>query len=843
MASKLDAEGQAKFEREEESNEELGRDESELETDNKGGIESEEDEPPEVGDENLEVTSGMVKPAAGKKKAAFDVFQQPNAATRDCDKAIKLDPNSAQPYKWKAFNLLGHQQAAEDHALACQLDYDEDTNDILKGVHRRVQKISRHQKTYEEKENTKQSLDTLPKVGKSMAEEERDQLLTSQGKGKVQPQNALQHKQVHLWISEEHDSDCCRESEEQKQYPVEENEFYMEDPCRTEVEGKPRVEPKSEDSELNSANERLAEEAEGLRGMGDDNLKAANKMLKQAIEKEREAFHALRAGELHKTVELFTDAIRFSPQLAVLYVGRASVYLRLLKPIAAIRDCDKAIKIDPDSPQPYHWRGKAFQLLGRWHKAARDLELACQLGYNEDTSFMLTEVQRRAQEQKQREDDVVDVAERMKKEPKEARLRTNKSPKDLERIKKAALEEQDSSREKDKSWGEAMKTERIQVKQKMFAEQQNTPEEVPEQHKAWQKAVRSLELEQRLIALQKGLLEQFKTEQMRLEEEEKTPWKVLEQWENAQNLLEEEERNQLKTLQDLEKAQQQALVGLIRKQKTVKEECERAQKKLLEEKEGFEKAVEELARAQKKALEELEMAQKNALVELKKACRKALQEQEIAQRAALEEQKRAQKALEELQLSQRKAMEEQERAQIRAVREQERVQQILKQLAKAQQQALEEQERVKYEQNKANKMLEELKKEQKKALEDLERAQKELLHEQEKAQKKALKEWERAQKTLERSREEYVEKQGNFKEKVFVQWERAKKKLPEDVQCRKNAEETGSVCRTFSVELKITPRKDLKEQATLSATGERLGERSRRTECGSKSSSGGRAEL
>jgi len=32
------------------------------------------------------------------------------------------------------------------------------------------------------------------------------------------------------------------------------------------------------------------------------------------------------------------------------------------KPNAAIRDCDKAIKMNPDSAQPYKWRGKAHRL-------------------------------------------------------------------------------------------------------------------------------------------------------------------------------------------------------------------------------------------------------------------------------------------------------------------------------------------------------------------------------------------------------------------------------------------------------------------------------------------------
>ncbi|KAM6375894.1 uncharacterized protein FN964_001810 [Alca torda] len=757
LACKLDSEAQAKFEKEEESSEEMGRDESELETDNKGEIEPEEDEHPEMRDKNLEVTSDMMKQADEKNKVAFDAvgrgefqkavqlftdairlnpqlgalyvnrasvfmqLQKPNAAIRDCDKAIKINPNSAQPYKWrgKALWLLGHwQRAAKDLALACQLDSDEGTNNMLKEVHRRVQKIDRHQKKYEEKQNTKQSLHALPRAGKSMAEEETDQLLTSKEKEKAQLQNAQEHQQVHLWTSQEPDNDCCRESEEQKRYPVEENKFYMAVQCRAGGGKMPSGESKAEDSELNTENEGLAED--DLQKIGNDNLKIANKMMKQAIEKEREAFHALRAGEFHKTVELFTDAIRFNPQLAVLYVSRASVYLRLLKPIAAIRDCDKAIKIDPGSPHPYHWRGKALQLLGRWRKAARDFELACQLGYNEDTNSMLAEVQRRAHKRKQREDDFVDVAERIKKEPKEAGLRTYKAPKGMERVKKAALGEQDSC-QKDKSWEKATKKEQIEVEQKMLAEQENTPQEVTEQQesleqKALQEAAWYLEREQQLIALQVELEEQFKTQQMGLEEEEKAPWKVLEQQEKAQKkLLEEEERNQLKTPQELEKAQQQVLVGLIKNQKEAKEECERARKKSLEEK-GVEKALEELARAQKKALEELEMAQKNALEELEKAYRKALQKQERAQRAALEEQKRAQKALEELQLSQRKAVEAPESAQIRAL--------IMP--------------------------WKNCRKQKKKALVELERAQKELLCEQEKAQKKAVDEQERTEKDLER---------------------------------------------------------------------------------------------
>ncbi|CAM9203624.1 unnamed protein product, partial [Bubo scandiacus] len=182
------------------------------------------DEPPEMGVENLEVTSNMMKQADEKKKVAFDAvgrgesvqlftdaiklnpqlstlyvnrasvfvqLQKPYAAIRDCNKAMKIDPNSAQPYKWrrKAFRLLDHwQQAAKDLAPVCQLDYDEDTNNMLKEIHRRVWKIARHQKMYGEKQNTKQSFDALARVRKPMAEEEWGRLSTSQEKEEAQLQ-------------------------------------------------------------------------------------------------------------------------------------------------------------------------------------------------------------------------------------------------------------------------------------------------------------------------------------------------------------------------------------------------------------------------------------------------------------------------------------------------------------------------------------------------------------------------------------------------------------------------------------------------------------------------------
>lgn len=70
-----------------------------------------------------------------------------------------------------------------------------------------------------------------------------------------------------------------------------------------------------------------------------------------------------------------------------------SIYIKQKKPNAAIRDCDRAIKLNPDSAQGYKWRGKAHRLLGNWESAAHDLQTACKLDYDDTAYEMLKEVE------------------------------------------------------------------------------------------------------------------------------------------------------------------------------------------------------------------------------------------------------------------------------------------------------------------------------------------------------------------------------------------------------------------------------------------------------------------
>ncbi|KAF7459685.1 Hypothetical predicted protein [Marmota monax] len=199
-----------------------------------------------------------------------------------------------------------------------------------------------------------------------------------------------------------------------------------------------RDEPSSQESDLEIDNEGVTEpDTDAPQEMGDENAEITEEMMDQANEKKGAAIEALNDGELQKAIDLFTDAIKLNLRLAILYAKRASVFIKLQKPNAAIRDCDRAIEINPDSAQPYKWRGKAHRLLGHWEEAAHDLALACKLDYDDDASAMLKEVQPRAQK----------IAEHRRKYERKREEREIKER--IERVKKAQEEHERAQREEE----------------------------------------------------------------------------------------------------------------------------------------------------------------------------------------------------------------------------------------------------------------------------------------------------------------------------------------------------------------------------------------------------------
>ncbi|XXG81865.1 hypothetical protein AAC387_Pa09g2412 [Persea americana] len=98
-------------------------------------------------------------------------------------------------------------------------------------------------------------------------------------------------------------------------------------------------------------------------------------------------------GNLEVAVEHLTEAIMLNPGSAILYATRASVFAKMNKPNAAIRDADAALQINPDSAKGYKSRGMARAKLGQWEEAAKDLHVASKLDYDEEIGSVLKKVE------------------------------------------------------------------------------------------------------------------------------------------------------------------------------------------------------------------------------------------------------------------------------------------------------------------------------------------------------------------------------------------------------------------------------------------------------------------
>ena len=56
---------------------------------------------------------------------------------------------------------------------------------------------------------------------------------------------------------------------------------------------------------------------------------------------------------------------------------------KLKRPSAALKDCDRALKSNPDSAVALMWRGRANMLLGNFEDAQKDFSQSARIDSNE----------------------------------------------------------------------------------------------------------------------------------------------------------------------------------------------------------------------------------------------------------------------------------------------------------------------------------------------------------------------------------------------------------------------------------------------------------------------------
>ncbi|XP_009770330.1 TPR repeat-containing thioredoxin TDX [Nicotiana sylvestris] len=170
--------------------------------------------------------------------------------------------------------------------------------------------------------------------------------------------------------------------------------------------------------------------------MGDYSGEVTEENRDAAQASKAKALDAISEGKLNEAINHLTEAILLNPNSAILYATRGSVFNKLKKPNAAIRDADAALKINSDSAKAYKVRGMARAMLGLWKEAASDLHVASTIDFDEEIAEILIKVEPNARK----------IEEHCRKYE---RLRQEKKQRKIERERQRRQAEAKAAYEKD----------------------------------------------------------------------------------------------------------------------------------------------------------------------------------------------------------------------------------------------------------------------------------------------------------------------------------------------------------------------------------------------------------
>jgi len=176
---------------------------------------------------------------------------------------------------------------------------------------------------------------------------------------------------------------------EEGKCPMKEDTPAPPEPEEEEVE----EEPMSEESDVDLDMEGVVEaDKEDPVSMGDPKKELGEDDFDKFDAKKSEAMGVFSEGEWEKAIPIFTEAIEINATSAMPFVKRGQCFMKLSKPNACIRDCTRAIEINPDNAAAHKFRGRAHRLLGNFLEAAKDLRLACKIDFDDQADEWLREV-------------------------------------------------------------------------------------------------------------------------------------------------------------------------------------------------------------------------------------------------------------------------------------------------------------------------------------------------------------------------------------------------------------------------------------------------------------------
>jgi suppressor of tumorigenicity protein 13 len=186
-----------------------------------------------------------------------------------------------------------------------------------------------------------------------------------------------------------------RVSEEVPKHEKHDEKHEKHDEKHEKHEEKP--EPVPEEPEVNDDPDLLPpdENYESIE-MGDPNKEVSEDDDSDSYSLLAEGRKAARDNNHEQAIVELTGAIKLNPKSSVLFATRAESFLHLKRPNAAIKDCNRALELNPDSGKALKTRGKARRFLGKYAEANYDLNQGNLLDWDESTDKMIKEIKERA---------------------------------------------------------------------------------------------------------------------------------------------------------------------------------------------------------------------------------------------------------------------------------------------------------------------------------------------------------------------------------------------------------------------------------------------------------------
>ncbi|KAJ6295071.1 hypothetical protein OIU76_023048 [Salix suchowensis] len=200
--------------------------------------------------------------------------------------------------------------------------------------------------------------------------------------------------------------------------------------------------------------------------MGDPAVEVTEEMWDAAQSEKSKAMDAISEGKLEEAIDHLTQAITLNPTSAIIYATRGSVFVKLKKPHAAIRDADAALAINPDSAKGYKVRGIARAMLGLWEQAAADLREVSKLDYDDEIGSMLKKVEPNAHkiEEHRRKYERLQKERELKKAENERKQRAEAQEREaISALKEGQVIGIHSAKELDPKLNAASKTSRLAI--------------------------------------------------------------------------------------------------------------------------------------------------------------------------------------------------------------------------------------------------------------------------------------------------------------------------------------------------------------------------------------------